>query len=72
MASSKIFFIIAVFALFAIPTSLATEFVDGDEEGWSLDLDYQLWAAGKDFLVGDKLGKVTFSLLSNELAMILA
>ncbi|XWS49014.1 hypothetical protein CRYUN_Cryun13aG0127200 [Craigia yunnanensis] len=55
MASSKIFSIIAVVALFAIPTSLATEFVVGDEKGWSLDFDYQGWAAGKDFRVGDKL-----------------
>ncbi|XWS61878.1 hypothetical protein CRYUN_Cryun07bG0162200 [Craigia yunnanensis] len=55
MGSSKIFFIIAVVAFFAIPSSLATEFVVGDEKGWSLDFDYQGWAAGKEFRVGDKL-----------------
>ncbi|XP_022737565.1 blue copper protein-like [Durio zibethinus] len=55
MASSKIFFIIAVVTYFAIPSSLATEFRVGDEKGWSLDFDYQGWAAGKEFHVGDKL-----------------
>ncbi|KAG4188606.1 hypothetical protein ERO13_A08G176800v2 [Gossypium hirsutum] len=55
MASSNIFFIIAIVTVFAIPSSLATEFVVGDEKGWSLDFDYQAWAAGKEFRVGDKL-----------------
>ncbi|XVF51608.1 hypothetical protein PTKIN_Ptkin04bG0197900 [Pterospermum kingtungense] len=56
MASSKIFFIIAaVVAFSAIPSSLATEFVVGDDKGWSLDFDYQGWPAGKEFRVGDKL-----------------
>ncbi|GMJ06169.1 uclacyanin 1 [Hibiscus trionum] len=54
MAYSK-FFIIAVVALFAVPSSLATEFTVGDEKGWSLDFDYQGWATGKEFRVGDKL-----------------
>ena len=66
MASTKIFFIIAIVAFFAIPSSLATEFMVGDEKGWSLDFDYQGWAAGKEFRVGDKLGKVTLSLLSKK------
>ncbi|XVF10724.1 hypothetical protein REPUB_Repub07fG0207200 [Reevesia pubescens] len=56
MASSKIFFfIIAIVAVFAIPSSLATEFVVGDDKGWGLDFDSQGWAAGKEFRVGDKL-----------------
>ncbi|KAE8657341.1 hypothetical protein F3Y22_tig00116996pilonHSYRG00505 [Hibiscus syriacus] len=55
MASSKIFFAIAVVAFFAVPSSLATEFTVGDEKGWALDFDYQEWAAGKEFRVGDTL-----------------
>ncbi|XVF13255.1 hypothetical protein REPUB_Repub08aG0193000 [Reevesia pubescens] len=55
MASSKIFLIIVVVALLAIPSSFATEFVVGDGKGWSLDFDYQGWAKGKEFIVGDKL-----------------
>ncbi|KAA3460193.1 mavicyanin-like [Gossypium australe] len=55
MASSNIFFIIAIVAFFAVPSCLATEFTVGDEKGWSLDFDYQSWAAGKEFHVGDKL-----------------
>ncbi|KAK8482011.1 hypothetical protein V6N13_073499 [Hibiscus sabdariffa] len=54
MASSKIF-IIALVAFFAVPSSLATEFTVGDGKGWSLDFDYQGWATGKEFRVGDKL-----------------
>ncbi|GMJ00358.1 uclacyanin 1 [Hibiscus trionum] len=55
MASSNIFFIIAAVAFFAVSSSLATEFTVGDEKGWALDFDYQGWAAGKEFRVGDKL-----------------
>ncbi|XVE64959.1 hypothetical protein DITRI_Ditri07aG0143500 [Diplodiscus trichospermus] len=55
MAPSEILFIIAVVTLFAVPSSLATEFVVGDDKEWSLDFDYQGWAAGKEFRVGDKL-----------------
>lgn len=62
MASSNIFFIIAIVAFFSVPSCLATEFTVGDEKGWSLDFDYQSWAAGKEFHLGDKLGKQTFSL----------
>ncbi|KAK8599072.1 hypothetical protein V6N13_077012 [Hibiscus sabdariffa] len=38
-----------------VPSSLATEFTVGDEKGWHLDFDYQGWATGKEFRVGDKL-----------------
>ncbi|KAK6251207.1 hypothetical protein SCA6_005212 [Theobroma cacao] len=55
MAFYKIFFIIAVVAFSVIHSSLATEFLVGDESGWTLDFDYQGWAAGKEFRVGDKL-----------------
>ncbi|KAK8492758.1 hypothetical protein V6N13_097474 [Hibiscus sabdariffa] len=57
MASPNIFFTVAVVVVtaFAIPSSWATEYVVGDEKGWSLDFDYQSWAAGKEFRVGDKL-----------------
>ncbi|XXG65357.1 hypothetical protein AAC387_Pa05g3078 [Persea americana] len=36
-------------------TTLAKVFVVGDEHGWTINFDYKLWAAGKDFRVGDKL-----------------
>ncbi|KAJ9173496.1 hypothetical protein P3X46_016619 [Hevea brasiliensis] len=54
MASSKICIIIAIAAVF-VPSILATEFVVGDETGWTTNFDYQAWAQGKEFHVGDKL-----------------
>ncbi|KAE8671169.1 hypothetical protein F3Y22_tig00111989pilonHSYRG00020 [Hibiscus syriacus] len=51
MASSKIFFFIAVVAFFAVPSSLATKFTVGDDKGWALDFDYQGWAVRKEFRV---------------------
>ena len=30
--------------------------VVGDNYGWTLNFDYQAWATGKEFVVGDKLG----------------
>ncbi|KAF8398047.1 hypothetical protein HHK36_016973 [Tetracentron sinense] len=35
--------------------SMAKEFIVGDEVGWTIRFDYQAWADGKDFHVGDKL-----------------
>ncbi|KAG9148588.1 hypothetical protein Leryth_018302 [Lithospermum erythrorhizon] len=35
--------------------ALEKEFIVGDEAGWTLDFDYQRWAMGKEFHVGDKL-----------------
>ncbi|XAR70383.1 hypothetical protein NMG60_11027225, partial [Bertholletia excelsa] len=42
-------------AVLALPPALATEQIVGDEKGWSLNFDYQTWAAGKEFRVGDTL-----------------
>ncbi|KAK0600794.1 hypothetical protein LWI29_018421 [Acer saccharum] len=47
-----------VFALIStiIPVmTLAKDFVVGDEKGWTINFNYQAWAQGKDFRVGDKL-----------------
>ncbi|XP_057477684.1 blue copper protein 1b-like [Actinidia eriantha] len=54
MASLPILIAIAVVAI-AVPQALATEYVVGDDDGWLLDFDYQAWAKGKEFRVGDKL-----------------
>ncbi|KAL2547395.1 stellacyanin-like [Forsythia ovata] len=53
--SSKIFFIAFFVAIVAAPAALATEYVVGDDAGWKLNFDYQKWADGKPFVVGDKL-----------------
>ncbi|KAJ0982583.1 hypothetical protein J5N97_010838 [Dioscorea zingiberensis] len=39
----------------AIATIHATEHIVGDDNGWTLNFDYQAWAQGKEFRVGDKL-----------------
>ncbi|KAK9276452.1 hypothetical protein L1049_005985 [Liquidambar formosana] len=54
MASTQIFFIIATMAVF-VPSVLAKEFVVGDDKGWTNNFDYQAWAKGKVFQVGDTL-----------------
>lgn len=41
----------------------AEEFIVGDDMGWTTFFDYQSWAQGKDFRVGDKLGNTLISLL---------
>ncbi|CAJ1920490.1 unnamed protein product [Sphenostylis stenocarpa] len=34
---------------------MATDFVVGDDKGWTLDFNYTAWAEGKVFRVGDNL-----------------
>lgn len=53
--NSQLFIILATLALVA-PSILATEFIVGDDKGWTINFDYQAWAQGKQFYVGDKLG----------------
>ncbi|KAK3033860.1 hypothetical protein RJ639_032765 [Escallonia herrerae] len=56
MASARVSFAVVVFA--AIVTStLAKDIVVGDQ-GWMPGLDYQMWALGKEFNAGDRLGIV--------------
>ncbi|XP_059461846.1 blue copper protein 1a-like [Corylus avellana] len=54
MASSQYFFIHAIIATL-VPSILATEFVVSDDKGWTINFDYQVWAKGKVFHVGDTL-----------------
>ncbi|XP_039006155.1 blue copper protein 1a-like [Hibiscus syriacus] len=48
--------VFAIAALMAPSISMATEFVVGDDQGWGLGIDYDAWAQGKQFFVGDNLG----------------
>ncbi|KAL8217048.1 hypothetical protein R6Q57_023885 [Mikania cordata] len=36
-------------------TTIATEYVVGDDSGWTINFDYQNWAKDKEFYIGDKL-----------------
>ncbi|CAL9029698.1 unnamed protein product [Prunus brigantina] len=54
MASSQLFIILPILAIF-VPSVLATDYVVGDDKGWTINFDYQAWAQGKSFYVGDNL-----------------
>ncbi|XP_059448111.1 blue copper protein-like [Corylus avellana] len=54
MASAQFFNALAILAIL-VPSILATEFLVGDDKGWTINFDYQAWAKGKEFHVGDKL-----------------
>ncbi|KAG6636811.1 blue copper protein-like [Carya illinoinensis] len=53
MASTQFFFF-AILAILA-PSILAKEIKVGDDKGWTINFDYQAWAKGKEFVVGEKL-----------------
>ncbi|PON64086.1 Cupredoxin, partial [Trema orientale] len=55
MASSKQLFITLAIIAIIIPSISAVEYIVGDEKGWTTNFDYQAWAQGKEFHVGDKL-----------------
>ncbi|KAI3792517.1 hypothetical protein L2E82_06399 [Cichorium intybus] len=56
MATNKRSIILFVAVVAAIATSVSSkEFIVGDDKGWTLNFDYQAWAYGKEFVVGDKL-----------------
>ncbi len=57
MGASSQFFILPIVAIL-VPSILAKEFVVGDQKGWTINFDYQDWAIGKEFHVGDNLGKL--------------
>ncbi|KAL6328005.1 hypothetical protein AAG906_031349 [Vitis piasezkii] len=41
---------------FVLPTvAMATEFTVGDDQGWTINFDYEAWAMDKVFQVGDEL-----------------
>ena len=54
-------FVAGAIVAVSVHAILATEYVVGDAKGWSLNFNYQAWAEGKEFHVGDKLGKLTLN-----------
>ncbi|KAF8398046.1 hypothetical protein HHK36_016972 [Tetracentron sinense] len=55
MAIDRVFDVLAIVAIVLPSIAMAEEFIVGDGIGWTIGFDYQDWAKGKDFLVGDKL-----------------
>lgn len=51
--------LMAVMGSVCVPISLATDYTVGESAGWSLGTDYDSWASGKTFSVGDTLSKYT-------------
>ena len=61
MASSKqvlvVIVVVTVATFLAAPVpALAADLLVGDSQGWRLDVDYDDWVNGNDFIVGDTLG----------------
>lgn len=64
MGSTKILItasiMVVITTLMGAVPGLAKEITVGDEAGWKLDFNYQDWAKGKDFQVGDKLSMIIY------------
>ena len=55
---SHIVVVFAIAVAVLLPaTTMATDYMVGDDSGWTTNYDYQAWAKGKVFHVGDKLGE---------------
>ena len=48
--------------LFFPVVAMATEFSIGDDQGWTINFNYEAWAKEKVFHVGDKLGNIVQAL----------
>ncbi|WKA02184.1 hypothetical protein VitviT2T_020402 [Vitis vinifera] len=53
--ASKQFTALAIFAIVLPAMAMAIEFTVGDDQGWTINFDYEAWAKDKVFHVGDKL-----------------
>lgn len=61
MASKQILAAFAIAAVAIFPTvAVAMDYFVGDDGGWNLNGNYTAWAEGKQFRIGDTLGKVIF------------
>nr|CAN80941.1 hypothetical protein VITISV_035838 [Vitis vinifera] len=55
MASKWFVSAIAILAFVLAAVAMATEFAVGDDQGWTINFDYEAWAKDKVFHVGDEL-----------------
>ncbi|XP_022719657.1 basic blue protein-like [Durio zibethinus] len=55
MAVHRSLVVFAIVAVIAPAISFAMEFIVGDNDGWKEGVNYQDWAKGKQFIVGDTL-----------------
>ena len=57
MAFKLMLVVVAIITNALRTIAVPTEYVVGDEKGWDLGVNYMAWAEGKEFRVGDTLGK---------------
>ena len=62
MASKRFVGTIAILAFVLVAVAMATKFSVGDDQGWTINFDYEAWAKDKVFHVGDELGNVAQAL----------
>ena len=62
MASKRFVGTMAILAFVLPVVAMATEFTVGDDQGWTINFDYEAWAKEKVFHVGDKLGNIVQAL----------
>ncbi|KAF5202791.1 blue copper protein-like [Thalictrum thalictroides] len=55
MASMNLFAVLAIICIVIPRVAFATEYIVGDDSGWTIKFDYAAWAKDKEFRVGDKL-----------------
>ncbi|KAF6169796.1 hypothetical protein GIB67_034188 [Kingdonia uniflora] len=55
MALKQLLITLAIAAVVLPQVTLATEYVVGDDSGWTINFDYATWAKDKEFYVGDKI-----------------
>ncbi|KAL6008350.1 hypothetical protein ACLOJK_033859 [Asimina triloba] len=47
--------LLLIMVVFAVPAVYARVYTPGDSSGWNTGVDYNTWASGKTFVVGDSL-----------------
>lgn len=47
-----------IFVAVAVPATTATDYTVGGSQGWTSGVNYNSWASGKNFIVGDSLRKL--------------
>ena len=62
MASKRFVGAIAILAFVLAAVAMATKFAVGDDQGWTINFDYEAWVKDKIFHVGDELGNVAQAL----------
>ena len=62
MASKRFVGAIAILAFVLAVVAMTTEFAVRDDQGWTINFDYEAWAKDKVFHVGDELGNVAQAL----------